>query len=148
MSRGSRTRFPGPRDTGPCRERVRPSRSLQPIVYRAKNQRHLLLMALNPRAIEVWTVKQARSHLRQLILPAPRAVAPGVGLGVGGEFPLLRVPFQLAMVPVSKVHQVADRHASRADLDVGDRLLAALDAFHPVQVMIAVGRFAKMDSIV
>src|SRR4051812_3364615 len=58
------------------------------------------------------------SRFRQLVGLAALAVAPAVGLGVAGEFPLLRVPLQLAAVPVGEVRQVADGHAAGADLDV------------------------------
>src|SRR5690348_4938933 len=44
----------------------------------------------------------------------------------------MRVPGELAMVPVGKVDQVTDGDAAGADLDVGDRPLARLDAVHPV----------------
>src|SRR5688572_28076997 len=73
--------------------------------------------------------QQRRLCLRQLVSLALRTAAQGVGLlGVlAGEFPLLRVPRQLRVVPDRDVHQVARRDGARADLDVGNRTLAAAD---------------------
>src|SRR5216683_326359 len=75
------------------------------------------------------------SNLWQVPGLAPFAVKPSVGRVILDEPPFLRVPGQLAVVPVSQVAQVADRYRASADLDITDRSLACADAIQPVALM-------------
>src|SRR5438128_6224759 len=75
------------------------------------------------------------SSLRQLPRVAARAVEPRVRFLVADETPVLRVPEQLAAVPVSEVREMTNGHAARADLNISHRPLARADAIEPVAVM-------------
>ena len=67
-------------------------------------------------------------------LPRPTfgAVQPGVGFGVAEEFLGLRVPLELAVIPVGQVAEVTDRDGAAADFHVANRQLAAAYALEPV----------------
>src|SRR6185295_17597060 len=88
------------------------------------------------RDFQSWHSANSLSHSspdrRQLESLALLARAPGVGLLIAGELPLLRVPLEALAVPVGEIDQVTRRHAARADFDIADRLGPALDAVEPV----------------
>ena len=70
---------------------------------------------------------------------APAADGPGtVGLRIVGEDLFDRVPAEPAAGPAGDVAQVADGGRAVADLDVGHRLGAALDAVDPVPHVVLV----------
>src|SRR5262245_48831037 len=78
--------------------------------------------------------------------PTPGAVEPCVGFIVADESFLRRVPFQFAVIPISEVPKMTNRHGAATDFDVANRQLAAANAIKPVLQMIAAG--IKPDGLV
>src|SRR5262245_38094578 len=78
-------------------------------------------------------VARDRLHrVRQLVALAARTGEERVGLLVADEELLLGVPAELSSQLAGDVGDVADADRAVADLDIGDRLLAGLDAVEPV----------------
>src|SRR5262249_4378843 len=72
---------------------------------------------------------------RQLPWLPPLAVEPLVGFLIADETPLLGVPAQFAVVPVSQVTQVAHGHGASADLHIADRAFARANAIQPIALV-------------
>src|SRR5205814_2515291 len=75
-------------------------------------------------------------RLSDLPLAAAFAAQPAVGLVVGFELFLVRVPEQLAVEPVADVAEVADARRAVADLGGADALLGLADALQPIRLVV------------
>ena len=74
------------------------------------------------------------SHRRQLPWVATIVVEPPVGFLVIAEIPFLRVPYQLAAVPIGKITEVAHGDAAGADFDIRHGALSLADTIDPITV--------------
>src|SRR5207245_8185199 len=84
-------------------------------------------------AVLFWKTSRHKSaQLRQFKTLPARARDQRVRFRVVEELLLLRVPAELAAEFASDVQQVANADRAVADLDVGIRLRAGLDALEPV----------------